>query len=219
MEEKEEEIKNNKIIDKTKEWLCEKCQNINTNDMFRCCKCNYFNYDVFSGNYQKSNNKKENKTIKNNESKPIILENKNIEKKVTNPIFLEDNYIDYNDKEDYEFKREEKHKFNKCWHCGRENIYYKIKCNYCRFPINDSKEPKIKKTQLTQYDILHGITFDNKTKIVKNNNKYKEIEIKYNPFKEEIKYKNLGQNWTCKFCHKKNNESIKFCSYCYKNRL
>ena len=21
---------------------------------------------------------------------------------------------------------EEKHKFNKCWHCGRENIYYKV---------------------------------------------------------------------------------------------
>ena len=203
-EEGEEEIRNNKNIDKNKFWLCEKCQNINTIDIFRCCKCNYFNYDVFSGNYQKSNNKKENKNLKKNES---------------NPIILEDKYIDYNYKEDYEFNREEKHKFNKCWHCGRENIYYKVKCNYCRFPINDSKEPTIKKTQLTQYDILHGITFDNEPKKVKNNNKYKEIEIKYNPFKEEIKYKNLFPNWICKFCHKKNNESIKFCSYCYKNRL
>ena len=203
-EEGEEEIRNNKNIDKNKFWLCEKCQNINTIDIFRCCKCNYFNYDVFSGNYQKSNNKKENKNLKKNES---------------NPIILEDKYIDYNYKEDYEFNREEKHKFNKCWHCGRENIYYKVKCNYCRFPINDSKDPTIKKTQLTQYDILHGITFDNEPKKVKNNNKYKEIEIKYNPFKEELKYKNLGQNWTCKFCNKKNNETIKFCSHCYKNRL
>ena len=204
MEEEAEEIKYNKIIDKNKFWLCEKCQNINTIDIFRCCKCNYFNYDVFSGNYQKSNNKKEKKNINKNES---------------NPIILEDKYIDYNYKEDYEFNREEKHKFNKCWHCGRENIYYKVKCNYCRFPINDSKEPTIKKTQLTQYDILHGITFDNEPKKVKKDNKYKEIEIKYNPFKEELKYKNLGPNWTCKFCNKKNKESIKFCSFCYKNRI
>ena len=131
--EEDEEIKNNKIIDKNKECLCEKCQNMNDIDIFRCCKCNYFNYDVFSGNYQKSNNTNENIKIKKKESKPIILEDKN---------------INYNFKEDYEFNREEKHKFNKCWHCGRENIYYKVKCTYCRFPINDSKEPTIKKTQL-----------------------------------------------------------------------
>ena len=52
---------NNKaiVIDKNKEWICEKCQNINNIDIFRCTKCNYFNYDVYSGNYQQSNIKEE----------------------------------------------------------------------------------------------------------------------------------------------------------------
>ena len=200
-------MENNNIeraIDKKNEWLCEKCQKINNINSFRCLKCNYFNYDVYSGNYQRLNSKVEKKKI-------------NVDK--LNPIFLKDLYVDYNDKENYEFKREEKHKFIKCWNCGRENIYYKVKCNYCRFPINDSKEPKIKKTQLTQYDILHGITFDikPKEKTVKNN--WKEIEIKYNPLKEEMLYKNLSKNWTCKLCNKKNSESFKFCSFCFKNRL
>ena len=197
---------NNKIlvIDKNKEWICEKCQNINNIDIFRCSKCNYFNYDVYSGNYQQSNIKEENKKNKKKDIKPLIIEDKN---------------IDYNFKEDYEFNREEKHKFNKCWHCGRENIYYKVKCNYCRFPINNSSIPTIKKTQLTQYDILHGITFDNTNNKPKEKIKYKDIKIKYNPLKEELKYKNFGNNWVCGFCNKKNNESIKFCSFCFKNRL
>ena len=198
-----EENINKKEIDKNKEWICEKCKNINNIDLFRCTNCNYFNYDIYSGNYQKQNRNSESKKIKKYENKPIVLEDKN---------------IDYNDKEDYEFKREEKHKFNKCWHCGRENIYYKVKCNYCRFPINDSQITKIKKTQLTAYDILHGITFE-KPKKVKKENQYKEIEIKYNPLKEEKKYKNLGNIWFCKYCNKKNTESIKFCYFCFKNRL
>ena len=192
-----------KDIDKSKEWLCEKCRNKNLIDQFRCPICNYFNYDVYSGNYQEQNKNQEKKKIKKAEIQPIILEDK---------------YIDYNYKEDYEFNREEKHKFNKCWHCGRENIYYKVKCNYCRFPINDSKTVPIKKTQLTAYDILHGITFD-KPKKIKKETKYKEIEIKYNPLKEEKKYKYLGNIWICKYCKKKNNESIKFCYFCFKNRL
>ena len=198
-----EEINTQINIDKKKEWLCEKCQNTNNIDIFRCSKCNYFNYDVYSGDYQNSNNIEKNK--------------KN--KKIDEPIIIEDKNVDYNFKEDYEFKRQEKHKFNKCWNCGKENIYYKVKCNYCRFPINDSKTPTIKKTQLTQYDILHGIIFDNKNKKPKENNKYREIEIKNNPIKEDLKYKNWSNIWVCEFCNKKNKESIKFCSFCFKNRL
>ena len=197
MEEKNLNNNNNN----TNEWLCKKCQNKNTFDHYRCSKCNYFEYDVYAGNYKNQNIKKKVKK----ESKPIILE--------------DNNNIDYNYKEDYEFNREERHKFTKCWNCGWENIYYKVKCNYCKFPINDNKEPKVKKTQLTQYDILHGITFDNTPKKIKENNKYREIEIKYNPFKEDKKYNNLTNIWNCKYCNKKNTESIKFCSFCYKNRL
>ncbi len=199
----EENNSNNHILNND-QWLCEKCQNINNLNEFRCSKCNYFDYDVYSGNYKNPNIKEDNKITKKNEIKPIILEDKN---------------IDYNYKEDYEFNREERHKFTKCWNCGWENIYYKVKCNYCKFPINDNKEPKVKKTQLTQYDILHGITFDNSPKKIKENNKYREIEIKYNPFKEDRKYNNLTNIWNCKYCNKKNTESIKFCSFCYKNRL
>ena len=195
----ENNLNNNNTI--TNEWLCKKCQNKNTFDHYRCSKCNYFEYDVYAGNYKNQNIKKKVKK----ESKPIILE--------------DNNNIDYNYKEDYEFNREERHKFTKCWNCGWENIYYKVKCNYCKFPINDNKEPKVKKTQLTQYDILHGITFDNTPKKIKENNKYREIEIKYNPFKEDKKYNNLTNIWNCKYCNKKNTESIKFCSFCYKNRL
>ena len=193
---------NNIYIDKNKEWICEKCKNKNIIDVFRCSLCNYFNYDVYSGNYGKLNKKENNKK----------------KEKDLNPIIIKDNYIDYNDKENYEFKREERHKFIKCWHCGRENIYYKLKCNYCRFPINDSQEPKIKKTQLTVYDILHGITFEDKPKEEKKKN-FKDIKIKNNNIKEEKKYNNIGKIWTCKFCSKLNKESIKYCSFCFKNRL
>ena len=200
----EDKILNDKLIDKNIQWLCQKCQSINNIDIFRCSKCNYFNYDVYSGNYQENNLKERNK-------KKV--------KKSEDPIVLEDKYIDYNEKEDYEFKREEKHKFIKCWHCGHENIYYKVKCNYCKFAINDYKEQKIKKTQLTQYDILHGITFDDEPLKVENKKKFREIEIKYNPIKEELKYNNLNKNWRCKWCKKNNNESIKFCSFCFKNRI
>ena len=64
-----------------------------------------FNYDVYSGDYQNSNNIEKNK--------------KN--KKIDEPIIIEDKNVDYNFKEDYEFKRQERHKFNKCWNCGKEN--------------------------------------------------------------------------------------------------
>ena len=196
------DIKSNLTINKNKEWICRKCKSINFIEFFRCKNCNYFEYEVYSGIYNKKDEEK-----KMNKKKEII-----------NPIIMEDNYIDYNEKENYEFKREEKHKFIKCWHCGRENIYYKLKCNYCRFPINDSEEPKIKKTKLTQYDIIHGITFD-KPKIKNVETKYNDIKIKSNVIKEEKKYKNLGVNWTCKFCKKINKESIKYCTFCFKDRL
>jgi hypothetical protein len=198
----DKDIKNKLTINKNKEWICRKCKSINVIELFRCKNCNYFDYEVYSGIYNKKDKDK-----KKNEKKEII-----------NPIIMEDNYIDYNEKENYEFKREEKHKFIKCWHCGRENIYYKLKCNYCRFPINDSEEPKIKKTKLTQYDIIHGITFD-KPKIKNVETKYNDIKIKSNVIKEEKKYKNLGVNWTCKFCKKINKESIKYCNFCFKDRL
>jgi hypothetical protein len=199
----DKDIKSNLTINKNKEWKCIKCKCINFNEFFRCKNCNYFDYEVYSGIYNKKDKEK-----KMSGKKDII-----------NPIIMEDNYIDYNEKENYEFKREEKHKFIKCWHCGRENIYYKLKCNYCRFPINDSEEPKVKKTQLTQYDIIHGITFDNKPKIRNVETNYNDIKIKSNSIKEEKKYKNLGVNWTCKFCKKLNKESIKYCKFCFKDRI
>ena len=198
----DKDIKSNLTINKNKEWICIKCKCINFIEFFRCKNCNYFDYEVYSGIYNKKDKEK-----KISGKKDII-----------NPIIMEDNYIDYNEKENYEFKREEKHKFIKCWHCGRENIYYKLKCNYCRFPINDSEEPKIKKTKLTQYDIIHGITFD-KPKIKNVETKYNDIKIKSNSIKEEKKYKNLGVNWTCKFCKKLNKESIKYCKFCFKDRI
>ena len=194
-------------------WTCEKCQNVNLISDFRCLKCNYFNYDAYSGKYQDSNNIDENKISS--------------KKKTQKPIILKGDFIDYNFKEEYEFKRQEKHKFIKCWKCGRENIYYKVKCNYCRFPINDGKITKIEKTQLSQYDIIHNIPLKNysntneaKNKKSKEQNEFRNIEIKYNkPIKENIIYKNLGNNWECKFCKKFNRETIKYCEFCYKNRL
>ena len=196
---------NNKIA-----WTCEKCQNMNLLIDFRCLKCNYFNYDVYSGKYKKSNLiEDENKSHKKN--------------KLNKPIILKDKFIDYNYKENYEFKRQEKHKFIKCWKCGRENIYYKVKCNNCRFTIHDEQIPKIKKTQLSQYDVIHNIPIINDDKKMNEpdeENKFKEIKIKYNsPIKENIKYKSLENNWKCKFCKKINKETIKYCQFCFKNRL
>ena len=207
--EKEENINSIYKINKNTEWICEKCQNYNTINDFCCLKCNYFNYDVYSGNYTKQNKKEE--------SKENDIKYKN---SVEEPIFLDDKFMDYNFKEEYEFRRQEKHKFNKCWKCGKENIYYKVKCSFCRFPINDTQIPKIKKTQLSQYDLLHNINFDKKNKKKEEVDKYKNIEIKYNnPIKEELNYKNLGNNWICKFCNKFNKETIKYCEFCFKNRL
>ena len=197
-----------KLVDKTKEWVCEKCQNINKIINYRCVNCNYFNYDVYSGNYLKESQ--------------LIAENIENAKK-NKPIIIDEKDANYNFKEEYESKREEKHKFIKCWHCGKENMYYKVKCNYCRFPIHDSEEPKIIKTQLTEYDITHGIKYNikNKNKITKKESKkkFKEIKIKYQPIKEAKKYEELSGCWTCKFCKKINSETGKFCSFCFKNRF
>ena len=194
-----------------KVWTCGKCQNMNLVSDFRCLKCNYFNYEVYSGDYANLYNKKDtNISDKKNKNKPIILKG---------------DFIDYNYKEDYEFKRQEKHIFIKCWKCGRENFYYKVKCNYCRFPINDEKIPKINKVQLSQYDIIHKIPFssiinNNKKKKTDEEKQFREIEIKYNnPIKENILYKNLGNNWVCKFCKKFNKNNDKFCEFCFKNRI
>ena len=192
-------------------WTCEKCQNMNLISDYRCLKCNYFNYEAYSENNEnKYNNKKQ----------------KNVEKKnINKPIILKDDFIDYNYKEIYEFNRQEKHKFIKCWKCGRENAYYKVKCNYCRFPINDEQIPKINKVQLSQYDIMHKIPFgdiiDNKKKKnIDEEKQFREIEIKYNnPIKENILYKNLGINWACKFCKKFNKNNNKYCDFCFKNRI
>ena len=164
----------------------------------------------YSGKYKKSNLiEDENKSHKKN--------------KLNKPIILKDKFIDYNYKENYEFKRQEKHKFIKCWKCGRENIYYKVKCNNCRFTIHDEQIPKIKKTQLSQYDVIHNIPIINDDKKMNEpdeENKFKEIKIKYNsPIKENIKYKSLENNWKCKFCKKINKETIKYCQFCFKNRL
>ena len=190
-------------------WLCEKCQNVNLVKDVRCLKCNYFNYDAYAGNYENLNDSDEGINFKNKQ---------NIDEK---PIKLKGDFIDYNFKENYEFKRQEKHKFIKCWHCGRENIYYKVKCNYCRFPINDEEIPKIKKTQLSLYDQIHNIHYKNENKKKpEEKNKYRDIEIKYSkPIKEYLMYKDKGNNWECKFCKKINEETIKFCEFCYKNRL
>ena len=194
-------------------WTCEKCQNMNLISDYRCLKCNYFNYDAYIKDYENKYNNHEKKNFgKKNRDKPIILK---------------DEFIDYNYKENYEFKREEKHKFIKCWKCGRENAYYKVKCNYCRFPINDEYIPTINKVQLSKYDIMHKIPFSS---IINNNNKkkkniteekkYREIEIKCNnPIKENIVYKSLGINWKCKFCKKFNKNNTKYCEFCFKNRI
>ena len=193
------------LIDITKLWTCEKCQNVNLYIDYRCLRCNYFNYDIYAYSLKKESTKK--KTKIKNDSAPIILNSQN---------------IDYNFKEDYEFKREEKHKFTKCWKCGRENIYYKVKCNYCRFPINDSKVSHIKKTQLTEYDLLHGITLDDYYKPEKNESEkieYKEIKNRCNPLKEELENKNLDKSWKCKLCQKDNKKSDKFCIFCFNNRF
>ena len=189
-------------------WTCEKCQNMNIANDFRCLKCDYFNYDIYAGNYDDIETKKE----------TDISKIKNVTQK---PIIIKDDFIDYNFKEEYEFRRQEKHKFIKCWHCGRENLYYKVKCNYCRFPINDEQIPKIKKTQLSLYDVINNIQYKSNKNEKKNEEKqFKNIEIKFNkPLKENLVYKNMGNNWECKFCKKFNRETIKYCEFCYKNRL
>ena len=190
-------------------WLCEKCQNLNQIIDIRCLKCNYFNYDAYVEKF---------KDYSDNGEEIEDSKNQNINEQ---PILLLDEYIDYNFKESYEFRRQEKHKFIKCWHCGRENIYYKVKCTYCRFPINDEQIPKIKKTQLSQYDVIHNIQYNNKNnKKPEEKNKFRNIEIKYNsPIKENLMYKGKGNNWECRFCKKFNKKTIKFCEFCFKNRL
>ena len=189
-------------------WLCEKCQNLNQIIDIRCLKCNYFNYDAYIEKYKDSDNIEE------------IEDSKN-QKVNEKPIILIDEYIDYNFKENYERKRQEKHKFIKCWHCGKENFYYKVKCTYCRFPINDEKIPKIKKTQLSKYDIINNIQHNNKSnKKCEEKNRFGNIEIKCNnPIKENLIYKDKSSNWECRFCKKFNKKTIKFCEYCFKNRL
>ena len=194
-------------------WLCEKCQNLNQIIDIRCLKCNYFNYDAYVEKF---------KDYSDNVEEIDDSINQNINEK---PMILLDEYIDYNFKENYEFRRQEKHKFIKCWKCGRENAYYKVKCNYCRFPINDEQIPTINKVQLSQYDIIHKIPFSNiinnkKKKNIDEEKQFREIEIKYNnPIKENILYKNLGINWACKFCKKFNKNNNKYCDFCFKNRI
>ena len=189
-------------------WTCEKCQNMNLISDFRCLKCDYFNYDVYIENFKDADIGKETKYSDNQNT-------------VIKPIMLKDEFIDYNFKEEYEFKRQEKHKFIKCWHCGRENLYYKVKCNYCRFPINDGEIPQIKKTQLSLYDVINNIKYnDNKKKKIEEKDNYRDIEIKYNkPMKENAMYKNLGNNWHCKYCKKLNRENTKYCQFCFRNRI
>ena len=37
--------------------------------------------------------------------------------------------------------------------------------------------------------------------------------------KENLLYKDKGNNWECRFCKKCNKKTIKFCEFCFKNRL
>ena len=88
------------------------------------------------------------------------------------------------------------------------------------FSINDEEIPKIKKTQLSLYDQIHNIHYKNENKKKpEEKDKYRDIEIKYSkPIKEYLMYKDKGNNWECKFCKKINEETIKFCEFCF-NRL
>lgn len=52
------DIKSNLTINKNKEWICRKCKSINFIEFFRCKNCNYFEYEVYSGIYNKKDEEK-----------------------------------------------------------------------------------------------------------------------------------------------------------------
>ena len=53
------------------------------------------------------------------------------------------NFFSNNENLCYDFTNYKTSDESPCWHCGHMNKYYKLKCKWCRFPINDSIVPKI----------------------------------------------------------------------------
>jgi hypothetical protein len=77
--------------------------------------------------------------------------------------------------------------------------YYKIKCNKCRYRINDAEAPTI---------ISIFKPYSERSNIIKKD-KYIDFSIEDNNASDSF--------WICSYCKCKNNKS-KFCAFCFKNR-
>ena len=203
---------NNENIDKNKEkkednlnkWICENCNAENTNKIYRCSICNYFNFDE----YYKKNNKENNieNLIELNENKDDIKND-----------FSSSNY---NENLCYDYTNYKVSDESPCWHCGHMNKYYKLKCKWCRFPINDSVIPKIIEIgNKMEKDLKNKLNPDGYFKdeyFIKENNKFKQVKMN-RTLKEKNIYNNLSNKWKCYYCNFEN-LNTKFCYKCYKNR-
>ena len=183
-EELEEEKNKEKEDDKdiSNKWKCEKCNKYNKNNIYRCTICNTFNYEAY------------NNIINNNNNDNIIEEKKDdqIEKKKKKRMKKNLKKNEYN----FTFNPSEN---IKCWKCGFLNPYYKIKCNKCRYRINDAEAPTI---------ISIFKPYSERSNIIKKD-KYIDFSIEDNNASDSF--------WICSYCKCKNNKS-KFCAFCFKNR-
>ena len=178
-------------------WICENCNAQNSNKIFRCSNCNYFNYDEY---YKKKNNI-ENISKELNENKNEI-----------------NNFFSNNENLCYDFTNYKTSDESPCWHCGHMNKYYKLKCKWCRFPINDSIVPKIIEigNKIQSKNKLNSDGYFKDEYFIKKDDKFKQIKIN-NTLKEKKIDNYLSNKWKCYFCNFEN-LNTKFCYKCYKNR-
>jgi hypothetical protein len=119
-------------------------------------------------------------------------------------------------KEEYNFKYEPSNKIP-CWKCGYLNPYYKLKCNKCRYSINDTEAPTIISIFSTPFSTRNYINKNNYNFDRKSFNDKYISNLEKNSLKEQINYQNSSSIWFCPFC-KRENQKSKFCIFCFKNR-
>ena len=198
LEEKKTEEDDNDINNK---WKCEKCNKYNKKNVYRCKICNTFNYEAYEEIIHGNN---EINIMKNEKNKEEEIK-KNKDKKLKMKI-----------KEEYNFKYEPSNKIP-CWKCGYLNPYYKLKCNKCRYSINDTEAPTIISIFSTPFSTRNYINKNNYNFDRKSFNDKYISNLEKNSLKEQINYQNSSSIWFCPFC-KRENQKSKFCIFCFKNR-
>ena len=188
-------------IDISNKWKCEKCNKYNKKDVFRCKICNTFNYEAYE------------EIIHGNNKINIIQSGKMREEEIKK---MKEKKQKMKIKEEYNFKYEPSDKIP-CWKCGYLNPYYKLKCNKCRYSINDSEAPTIISIFSTPFSNRNYIN-NNNYNLDRNSFNDKYISnLEKNSLKEQIDYQNSSSIWFCPYCNMENQKS-KFCIFCFKNR-